>query len=373
MRRSGWARRQAYASASTAASRSSAMLRPVTTTTSGARRRGSTRPAITAGDRQPRRRPRRRSRARARGSGSPSSISGSETATTAATWSRTSGNVTEPGSMLPASPSASVSPTSIGVIAPAASALENAGRALGLDARRRALRAAPPPRGPRPDARLPPPSGADDRRSGPAAGRRARARASTAPRSRPCRCRRRRRSRRAPRARARAPPPRRSPRRAGSELDRQRPQRGDLGRRGRLRHHDRGMHAQRGRRPGDARPALPAEAVTTGPPPARRSAASAPRTLNEPVGCSVSSFRHTSSPSAGAGTSGVGASRVGDDRARAASSSAAVGGAATRAAITRSRLRAARPRRSSTARRDDLRLGQPAEEAVDRRRRSGAA
>ena len=56
-------------------------------------------------------------------------------------------------------------------------------------------------------------------------------------------------------------------------------------------------------------PAFPAEAVTTGPPPACVSAASAPRTLKEPVGCCVSTFSHTRPPSAGEGTSGVGASR----------------------------------------------------------------
>ena len=60
------------------------------------------------------------------------------------------------------------------------------------------------------------------------------------------------------------------------------------------------------------RPALPAEAVITGPAPARLSAASAPRTLNEPVGWNVSSFRWTFPPSAGAGISGVGASRSRD-------------------------------------------------------------
>ena len=72
-------------------------------------------------------------------------------------------------------------------------------------------------------------------------------------------------------------------------------------------------------------PAFPADAVTTGPD-ARDSAASPPRTLNEPVGWNVSSFRCTSAPSAGAGTSGVGASRS-PTTAAASARSAAVGAA----------------------------------------------
>ena len=70
-------------------------------------------------------------------------------------------NVTEPGSRLPARPSASVSPTSIGTISPAASAVEIAGERSASTATTRASRRRDA-HSPRPDARLPPPSGAHD-------------------------------------------------------------------------------------------------------------------------------------------------------------------------------------------------------------------
>src|SRR6476646_3910651 len=80
-------------------------------------------------------------------------------------------------------------------------------------------------------------------------------------------------------------------------------------------------------------PWLPADAVTTSSPgPSALSAAIAPRTLNEPVGCSDSSLSQTSSPSACARTSGVG-SRWAATASAAASSSAAVGGATDRTAL----------------------------------------
>ena len=87
-----------------------------------------------------------------------SSISSSETCASAATWSRTSGNVAAPGSRLPARPSASVSPTVNGVISPAAIAVLNAGeRAASIAITR--IPSRPAPHRPRPEARLPPPSG----------------------------------------------------------------------------------------------------------------------------------------------------------------------------------------------------------------------
>ena len=71
-------------------------------------------------------------------------------------------------------------------------------------------------------------------------------------------------------------------------------------------------------------PWFPALAVMTRWPAGRRSrAASAPRTLNEPVGCIVSSFSHASVPS-GLATRGVGARRA-DTVAHASSRSASVG------------------------------------------------
>src|SRR5215216_6511597 len=145
-----------YARARISARRGSAMLRPVTTTAAAPSDR-STRPAITAATAAAPAPSATMPCARAR-KRIASSISASDTCTTAATWSRTSSNVTAPGSMLPARPSASVSPTSIGVIRPAASAAENAGERSGSTATTRVPGRAAAHR-PSPDARPPPPSG----------------------------------------------------------------------------------------------------------------------------------------------------------------------------------------------------------------------
>ena len=150
------ARRQAYAPASTAASRSSAMLRPVTTTTSG---------PVAALD-APRHHPGDRSGAGALGDDPVRAREEADRLLDLGLGDRHDrGDVVahelerdRAGLDVAASPSAIVSPTSIGVIAPAASALENAGERSASTATTRAP-GRPAAHRPRPDARLPPPSG----------------------------------------------------------------------------------------------------------------------------------------------------------------------------------------------------------------------
>ena len=250
------------------ASRGSAMLRPVTTTTSGPAPRSS-RPASAAATATapapsatiPCARARKRIA---------SAISASETCATAATWSRTSGNVTAPGSRLPASPSASVSPTVDRRDRARGQRARERRRALGLDGDDARAGRAPPPRGRGPEARLPPPSGqAIVERPGDLL-------VELAPERRLPRDHARvvvggdvRRAAGA-RARARAAPPRRSPRRAWTSVTGSASQRGHLGRRGASPATTIvASHAERGRRPRDAEARVPADAVTTRPAAAR--------------------------------------------------------------------------------------------------------